>query len=378
MKILHIITGLENGGAENTLYKVCKYDSVNKHIIISLTKKGKYFSYFKNLGMEVHCLNLKFYSIINIFRLVKIINFIRPDILQTWLIAGDLVGGITGKLAGVKNIVWNIHFSNLKMGSTKIRNLIIIKILAKLSYLIPKKIIVVSKNGLKNCKKLGYCKEKLIFIPNGYELRIFNSNKNLKYLFRKKFKIQKKIPILGNVSRFDPIKDHNTLLEALSIIRKKRDFLCILVGLNLNKKNKVLVNKIKELNLIKNIILLGPKNNIPKVMNGLDLHILTSISEAFPNVVVEAMACQTPCVATDVGDCSFIIGKTGWVVPPRNPIKLAKVLENALCEIGTQKWNKRKKHSRERIKENFDIDRMIKSLNNLWKVILNKNLKNII
>ncbi len=378
MRILHIITGLGNGGAENTLYKVCKYDTKNKHIVISITTKGKYFSILKDMGIEVYSLNLKFYTIFKLVKLIKLINFLKPDILQTWLIMGDLLGSIFGKLAGVKNIVWNIHFSNLKIDSTKLRNILIIKILSKLSFYIPKRIIVVSKDGLKNCKKLGYCKKKLIFIPNGYELIIFNYNKNKEYLFRKKLKIQKQLPILGNVSRFDPIKDHDMLLKALSIVRKKRNFLCILVGLNMNKKNKVLINKIKELNLYQNIILLGSKNNIPEIMNGLDLHILTSISEAFPNVVVEAMACQTPCIATNVGDCAFIIGKTGWLVPPKNPIKLAKVLENALSEIGSQKWNKRRKQSRERIKKNFHIDRMIKSLNNLWSQILDKNTKEVI
>ena len=59
MRILHIITGLGNGGAENTLYKVCKYDTKNKHIVISITTKGKYFSILKDMGVEVYSLNLK-------------------------------------------------------------------------------------------------------------------------------------------------------------------------------------------------------------------------------------------------------------------------------------------------------------------------------
>ena len=374
MRVLHIITGLGNGGAENTLYKLCKYDHKNKHIVISITTKGKYFSILKNMGIEVYYLNLKFYSIFKFFKLIRLIYFLKPEIIQTWLIIGDLLGGIAGRLAGGKNIVWNIHFSNLKLDSTKLRNLIIIKILARLSYLIPKRTIIVSKDGLKNCKNLGYSKKKLIFIPNGYELSIFNFDKKQEFYFRKKFKIKKNIPIIGNVSRYDPIKDHNTLFKALTLIKQKKiNFLCILVGLNMNKKNRNLTSDINKLDLKKNIKLLGSKKNISEIMNGLDIHILTSKSEAFPNVVVEAMACKTPCIATNVGDCSSIIGDTGWLAPPQNPIKLARVIEIALSEIGKKKWKKRRNQARLRIKRNFDISRMIKSFNNLWTLINKKN-----
>ena len=67
MKILHIITGLGDGGAEHTLYKICRYDNSNKHIVISLKGQDKYFSLLKNLGIQVHCLNLKYYSFLNFF-----------------------------------------------------------------------------------------------------------------------------------------------------------------------------------------------------------------------------------------------------------------------------------------------------------------------
>ena len=141
----------------------------------------------------------------------------------------------------------------------------------------------------------------------------------------------------------------------------------------MNSKNEDLIKIIKELDLKKNVKLLGTKKNIAEIMNGLDVHVLTSISEAFPNVVVEAMACKTPCIATNVGDCSSIIGKTGWLVPPQNPVKLAKVIESVLSEIGSKRWKNRRNQTRLRVKKNFDIFKMIKSLNNLWiKVLKNE------
>ena len=86
------------------------------------------------------------------------------------------------------------------------------------------------------------------------------------------------------------------------------------------------MSEIKRLKLSKHVKLLGQNNNIPEVMNGLDLHVLSSrYGEGFQMFVAESMACGTPRVATDVGDSNLIIGK-GWVVPPRNPFKLAKQL----------------------------------------------------
>jgi len=86
------------------------------------------------------------------------------------------------------------------------------------------------------------------------------------------------------------------------------------------------------------------------------------------------MACKTPCICTNVGDCSFIIGNTGWIVPPKKSKELAKGIEIALSELGSQKWDERINHARLRIKEKFDINQMIESLNNLWIKILKNEI----
>ena len=72
MRVVHIITSLKEGGAENTLYKICKYDTSNEHIIISLKDYGKYFSLLKKLGIKIYSLDIKFYSTIKFFFFSKI------------------------------------------------------------------------------------------------------------------------------------------------------------------------------------------------------------------------------------------------------------------------------------------------------------------
>ena len=377
MRIVQIITSLNDGGAEGVLFNICKNDDKNEHIVISLMDKGKYGPLLVKLGIKFYCLNMKpnLFSIFGIFRLVKILLLLKPDIVQTWLIHGDFIGGIAARLAGIKNIIWNIRYSKLELKKTKISSFILIKILSKLSFLIPKSIIVVSKSAKKNCENLNYSKKKLFLIPNGYDLSILNPNKTQRTYIRKKWKIKKQVPLIGNVARYDPKKDHINLLNALSLIRLKNiDFLCILVGLNIDKNNKNLVSEIKKLKLNKHVKLLGQKRNISQVMNGLDIYIQSSSNgEGFPNVVAEAMACGTPCVVTDVGDAAFIVGKTGLVVNPKDPKRLAKSIENTIYEISSKNWMKKCNQARLRIKNNFDITKMIKSYNEVWLKTLGVN-----
>ena len=104
MKIVHIITGLGNGGAEHTLFKICKHDRLNEHIVISLKQTGKYFSLLKNLGIKVYSLDLNYLSFYKFIYLIKLLRILKPDIAQTWLVHADLIGGIASRIAGVKKV----------------------------------------------------------------------------------------------------------------------------------------------------------------------------------------------------------------------------------------------------------------------------------
>lgn len=368
MKVVHIITGLGDGGAEHALFKICKYDLKNKHFVISLKDKGKYFSLLNKLGIKVYCLNVSFFSIYKFLFLIKLLRSLKPDIVQTWLVHADFIGSFAARLAGIKKILWNVRYSNIEIGKAKLTTILIIKILSILSYVIPKLILVVSKRAKKIYEMEGYNKKILKFIPNGYDMKVLKNNNILKKKFRKKIKIKKSIPLIGNVARYDPQKDHLNLLNALALIRlKKINFFCVLIGSNLDKNNTKIIAEIKRLKLNNHVKLLGQIKNITEVMNGLDIHVLSSsYGEGFPNVVAESMACGTPCIVTDVGDSSYIVGKTGWVVPPNNSQKLARAIKKSLDEIRSIKWNKRCIKAQLRIKNKFNIGKMIELYNSVW------------
>ena len=105
-----------------------------------------------------------------------------------------------------------------------------------------------------------------------------------------------------------------------ALVRDGRDagLRCVLVGRGMTGENAELAALIERLGLAERIVLAGPSDDVPAVMNGLDVHVLSSCAEGFPTWW-PAMACSAYCVVTDVGDAAFIVGETGIVVPPEQP-----------------------------------------------------------
>ena len=207
-------------------------------------------------------------------------------------------------------------------------------------------------------------------------MSILKPNRYKKLSFRKNLNVDKKTLIIGNIARYSPMKDHENLISSLSLIKKKNiNFLCILIGTNIDKKNTKLIDHIKKLKLTKHIKLYGIQKNVAQIMNGLDIYVQSSsYGEGFPNVVAEAMTHEIPCIATNVGDASHIVGNTGWIVPPKNSLKLALAIENAFLKINKKNWKTRCKQSRVRIEKNFNIFKMINDYSEIWSKVYNQKL----
>ena len=246
---------------------------------------------------------------------------------------------------------------------------IIARICAGLSWCIPAKIICCAEKSTHIHAKLGYAPRKFIVIPNGYNIEEFRPDVDVRKHLRNEWAISDNIPLIGMVARFDPQKDHLNLLTALSHLRQSgQAFKCLLVGSGVDGMNSILQQQIDRYGLQDSVVLLGRRNDIPALMNALDIHVLSSSGEAFPNVLAEAMACGTPCVSTDVGDATLIAGETGWIVPPQNPVALAQAIIVAIDALQDKKcWLARKLAARKRIVDKFSLEKMVRSYNAVWQ-----------
>jgi glycosyltransferase involved in cell wall biosynthesis len=373
MLVLHVITGLTDGGAESVLFRLCVADTSNRHLVISLRDLGKYGEILRTLGVVVHCLEMDKGKIrlSDLWKLGKLIRSHRPDLVQTWLYHADFIGGIVARIVGIRRVYWGLRSTNLVADETNRSTRIVIKLNALLSFLVPKKIISCSVKGVEVHQSLGYRKDKFSVVPNGYDLHQFAPDAEAGHTLRLSLEIPDGIPLLGMVARFDPQKDHLNLIKALGMLKQSgHAFFCVLIGSGMNEFNIELLAWLDSHGVRERVYLLGQRNDVPVVMNMLDLHILPSaFGEAFPNVLCEAMSCGTPCIATDVGDSALIIGETGWIVPINTPLDLSRSISIALDEkqINPDAWALRKSNARQRILERFSIEKMVENYHLVWE-----------
>jgi glycosyltransferase involved in cell wall biosynthesis len=370
--IVHVITGLGDGGAESVLYRLCLAPSERfRHVVISLRPSGKYAGLLQQGGIEVHSMEMAGGGVPmgGATKLIGLLRSLRPDVVQTWMYHADLIGGVAARLSGCRKVYWNIRHTELVPGATGRSTRAVAAACARLSRLVPKGIVACAERARDVHVSIGYDARRFTVIPNGYDLAQLQPQPAAGEALRSLLGIPRDAPLLGLVGRWNPQKDHANLLRAMALLREEGHKLrLLLVGTGCDHDNPTLRSLIDDLQLGDVVYLLGPRDDVPAVMSAIDLHVLpSSHGEAFPNVVAESMACGTPCVVTDVGDAAMIVGHTGWVVPPADHEALAEAIGAALGERqDAGAWQVRAGAARQRIQTEFSLKRMIAHYEDLW------------
>ena len=239
-KVCHVISGLGDGGAEALLYRLCAAQVDWDHVVISLKGQDKYFSLLRDIGVEVHTIEMSG-SFLDIFKVIdvwKLIRNIKPDAVQTWMYHADLIGGIAARLAGVRTVVWGIHSTVLKYRETSLTTIFIVYLLAVLSYIVPKRIVLCANQSKEAHANLLYNKNKMKVIANGYDLSHFCVDFLKRQSWKHEFGVYEDCLSLGMVGRYDSYKDHNNLIRALYLLKERAyDFRCFMVGERVDEQN---------------------------------------------------------------------------------------------------------------------------------------------
>ena len=362
-KITHIINSLGDGGAERNLYNLVIEDSKkNLHTILALSKKNKYSKPLKEKNIEVLHFNFNtFFNIIkSIYEIYSYLSKNKPDLISTWLVHSDIVGGIIGKLLNIK-VVWNVRTGYLPLPYLKIRTYILYFI-SRYFYKYLCNFIIINSTEAKNFYRL---KKNYIYIPNNLNLNFINKKEklNLHNLKKKKY-------IIGQVARYDYLKNNEFLIETMNYLvnkKKIKNITCLMIGKNIDIKNKKLNSKIKKYKLNDYIILLGQVEEIYKIYNILDIHILTSLSEGIPNTILESTYLNVYNLYPNLINLKKIFGKNNCY--KKGSIKsLASLILKYLTN--PNKYKNLKKINKKIVCQNFNVKKNVGLYNLVWNKVI--------
>ena len=361
--ILHLITGLETGGAEGMLARlVTRTDrSRFRSVVVSMTGMGTVGPIIAGAGVPVEVLGIRRGMIDprGVTRLIRLLRRYRPDIVQTWLYHADLLGLIADRLGYAPRLAWNIRCSDMA-GPGIVR-----AILGRFSAL-PETVIINSHVARRFHEGVGYHPRRWDHIPNGYDTTLLRPDEAAGLRMRAALGIDASATVIGLPARYHPMKDHATFLAAAGRQATAPDIVFMLLGAGIDPANRDLMRAIEAHRLMPRLRLLGERADMNAVYPALDIATLSSaFGEGFPNVLAEAMACGVPCVATDSGDAAEILDDTGIIVPPRDPQALAAGWQRMIA-LGREGRRALGLRARARIVENYDLDQVVSRFEALY------------
>lgn len=353
--IVHVISGLGTGGAENMLVRLTfgLRDRGFRQQVVSVSGRGDYADELEASGIGVTALDVRSLigAPVGLLRLVKLVRDAAPEVIQGWMYHGDLFAALAHKMAAgqkSRHLFWNLRASNTDEGGYG-------RIVWGNAWLSrwPDMVIANSRAGLDFHQACGYRPRRADVIPNGIDVDCFRPDPGARAAIRAELDIPHDRVVAIHVARVNPMKDH-----AL--------FLGVMAGLP-SVQGMMVGEGTQELPHPANVLALGLRRDIERLYAAADLVVSTSAyAEGFSNVIGEGMSAGLVPITTDVGDARAIVGETGHVVPVRQ----SDALSAAIASVAQQPQREREGHglqARDRIVGHFSLARAIDRYSNLYR-----------
>ncbi len=372
-RVVHVIAGLGQGGAETVLYRLLRATQPPRgHVVISLGDEGVFGARLRAIGIDVYALGMNRAAgrLAGPWRLYRLLRRLRPDVVQTWMYHADVLGGVVARLAGVRAVAWGIRNSGVDLAASSRTARALAAVAAPLSRCVPGAIVACAEAARRQHVRWGYDARRMVVIPNGYDFERWAPDPARRAVVRQEWALTPEAPVVGCVARWDPLKDHDNLCAAIALVRRTRpEVRLVLMGEGMTADNAALLRLLAQHGLDDGVLLLGRRSDVPRLMQGLDVHVLASRAEGFPNVLAEAMAAGVACVTTDVGDAALIAGTAARVVPPRDAPALAAALDAALAARGSSAEQERIDQGRARVQARFGLPTVVARWEAVWTAL---------
>jgi glycosyltransferase involved in cell wall biosynthesis len=371
IKVLHLISTLDVGGAEQNLLRLISTmdKSTFQNHVVCMTKPGIVGQKLEKTSTPVSSLNMKkgVPDIRAVLSLRFLAKLIRPDIIQCWMYHANLMGLTIPNRA---RLLWNIRCSDLDLSLYGTVYRFTVMAGARLSH-IPYAVAANSIAGRKVHEGLGYHPKRWVIIPNGFDTEIFKPDPNARFRIRSELGIPDDALVLGLIGRFDPMKDHSSFFTAsTSFLKSYPHTHFILAGRGVTNENPQIRGQLGQTTNLEKFHLLGERDDIPNILAAIDIATSSSLSEGFPNAIGEAMACGIPCVATDTGDTALLMGDTGFLVNRKSPQELCAAWE-AIARMTPEERMDMGFRARERIIQQYSQDKTTHRYEELYRQMIN-------
>lgn len=374
-RALHLITGLGQGGAETALLRLLEHPSAQRleNQVLSLTAGGRLRPRFEAV-VEVGDLGLRrgLPTPAGFWRLLRQARQRRPHLLVGWMYHGNLAASaVRPWLPGRVPVVWNVRHGAGALEEEKRLTVFLIRAGRWWSGSAAR-IVFNSRESARRHFALGYPEGKAAVLPNGIDCLRFRPRPGAKESLRRQLDLSPDAAVVGRVGRLHPVKDYPGLLAAAARVPGQVHW--VLVGRGLEPEGNELQDAIREGGLGGRVHLLGEMDDLPELMAGFDLLCSNSLTEAFPNVVAEAMASGLPTVVTDTGESAELVGPTGRVVPPGDPPALAAAVTE-LLSLPEEERRRLGEAARRRVEERYSAEALLPRHGELWRRVLEEEME---
>jgi glycosyltransferase involved in cell wall biosynthesis len=358
LRVLHVISGLLRGGAERMLVSLLRALSDRCDQAVLALVGGPIREEVRAAGVPL-CELSQTGTMAAALRFPAASKYAKQfdaDVIHGWMYNGNL---LAQALAGRLDIpcVWAVHQTVEDVRQEKLGVRLALAAGARWSSRAARAVFV-SERGLQQHVQLGFAAQRACVVPNGFDLARLQRDAVAGAAFRARIGVAPGAPLVGLVARYHPMKDQRNFLRAAALVAAAIPAArFVLVGRDVDSPASGLAAQAAALGIAERVVLVGEVGEIVGVMSALDVLCLSSIGEAFPIVLGEALACATACVATDVGDAARVVGPGGLIVPPRNSAALAeavlRMLQMPVGERGAVALA-----GREHVMKNFGLDRI--------------------
>ncbi|TPQ28504.1 glycosyltransferase family 4 protein [Methylomonas koyamae] len=369
--VVHVITGLNVGGAERMLWKLLAHADRERFDmrVVCLIGDGPVADDIRALGIPVLCLGARspVSGLKAVGRLRKYLLAARPDIVQGWMYHGNFAAWAGRLLIGRRvPLIWGVRQSLYDINKEKPGTAKIIRLCAWLSRAATK-ILYNSQTAKQHHENIGYAPERGDWLPNGFDTDVFRPEPAARTALREELGLQPQAALVGMVARYDPMKGHANFLKAAQLLAERRnDVHFVLAGRGVDSQNRLFVDAERSSALQGRLHLLGERQDIASITAALDIAVTPSVSEGFANAIGEAMSCAVPCVVTDVGDSAAVLGDGGRVVAAEDSQTLAAAI-GELLDLAPERRQAIGMQARQRVLEQFSIQAVAQRYQDLYR-----------